>query len=219
MAGTPIPSSITLPGPYRAVVTDMDGLLVQTERQWLGAKVVLFERYGAELHDDDLAAVFGAAEMDSARYFAARFGLPPERAPALRDEYLAIVSESFASGVALAPGAVELVERLAGTVPLAMASNTRRPLMLLALRAFPAAARFDVIVSGDEAEPKPAPGLYLLACERLGVPPSEAVALEDSPTGVAAAKAAGMTCIGVPSDPRHPLAEADHVVSSLLELL
>jgi HAD superfamily hydrolase (TIGR01509 family) len=219
MAGRPILSSMTLPGPFRAVVTDMDGLLIQTERQWLAAKGVLFERYGAELHDDDLAAVFGASEMESARYFAGRFGLPPERVPSLRDEYLAIVSESFARGVELAPGAIELVERIAGTVPLAMASNTRRALMMLALRSFPSVARFDAIVSGDEAEPKPAPGLYLLACERLGVEPADAVALEDSPTGVAAAKAAGLTCIGVPSDPRHPLAEADHVVGSLLELL
>jgi HAD superfamily hydrolase (TIGR01509 family) len=81
------------------------------------------------------------------------------------------------------------------------------------------AHHFDAIVSGDEASPKPAPDIYLLACQRLGVDPGRAVALEDSPTGVTAAKGAGMTCIGVPSDPRYPLTEADIVVDSLVALL
>jgi HAD superfamily hydrolase (TIGR01509 family) len=211
--------SLTLPGPFSAVVSDMDGLLVKTERQWLQAKQLLFARYGAELREDDLAAVFGASEVASARYFATRFGLSPERVASLRDEYLVIVTGLFEQGVELTRGAAELMERLSGRVPLAVASNSRRSLMRTALRAFPASVRFDVIVSGEEAPPKPAPDLYLLACARLGVRPSTAVAIEDSPTGVLAAQAAGMTCIGVPSDPRHPLGDADHVVDSLLELI
>jgi putative hydrolase of the HAD superfamily len=83
----------------------------------------------------------------------------------------------------------------------------------------PFADRFDAITAGDEATPKPAPDIYLLSCERLGVDPAEAVALEDSPLGVAAAKAAGMTCIGVPSNRDEPLREADYVVATLSELL
>ena len=78
---------------------------------------------------------------------------------------------------------------------------------------------FDAITTADEAEPKPAPDLYLLSCERLSVDPAQAVALEDSLFGVRAAKAAGMTCIGVPSHPDEPLAPADHVIGSLTELL
>jgi HAD superfamily hydrolase (TIGR01509 family) len=218
-AADPATSRLTLPGPFRAVVCDMDGLLVQTERQWLQAKLVLFGRYGAELHEDDLAAVFGASELESARYFAARFGLDLERIPALRDEYLAIVTELFEQQITLTVGAAELMARLGGRVPLAVASNSRRSLMRIALAAFPPSVRFDVVVSGEEARPKPSPDLYLLACERLHVEPRDAVALEDSPTGVRAAQAAGLTCIGVPSDPRHPLQEADLVVPSLLELV
>lgn len=211
--------ALTLPGSYDAVVCDMDGLLVKTERQWLQAKHELFGRYGAELNEEDLAAVFGRSEMDSAHYLASRFGLPAERVVPLRDEYLAIVSDLFAQGVEPTSGALELMTRLSGRVPLAVASNSRRALMRTALQVFPGSVRFDVIVSGEEARPKPAPDLYLLACQRLGVEPAAAVALEDSPTGVRAAQAAGLTCIGVPSDPRHALREADHVVGSLLELL
>jgi HAD superfamily hydrolase (TIGR01509 family) len=219
MTADPAVSRLTLPGRFGAVVCDMDGLLVQTERQWLQAKLVLFGRYGAELHEDDLAAVFGASELESARYFATRFGLAPERITALRDEYLTIVTELFEKQVTLTSGATELMERLRGRVPLAVASNSRRSLMRIALAAFPPTVGFDILVSGEEARAKPAPDLYLLACERLAVEPSDAVALEDSPTGVRAAQAAGLTCIGVPSDPRHPLREADHVVASLLELI
>ena len=219
MSTSPALSSLQLPGQFAAVVADMDGLLVHTERLWLQAKLVLFGRYGVELTEADQAAVFGAADLASATYFSGRLGVPAAQVPELRDEYLAIISELFERGVEPTPGAIELFERLAGTVPLALASNTRRPLVDKVLRSIPFAGHFDAIVSGDEATPKPAPDLYLLACRRLGVDPASAVALEDSPTGVAAAKAAGLTCIGVPSDPREPLAQADLVVGSLTELL
>jgi HAD superfamily hydrolase (TIGR01509 family) len=210
---------LVLPGPYAAVVADMDGLLVHTERHWLQAKVVLFGRYGVELTDDDLAAVFGTSELDSARYFVGRFGLADDRVEALRDEYLDIVGALFDGGVELTDGAAELLARLSGRVPLALATNTRRPLVDKVLRSFSVAHHFDAIVTGDEARPKPAPDIYLLACRRLGVDPATAVALEDSPTGVTSAKGAGMTCIGVPSDPRYPLHQADVVVASLTALL
>ena len=66
---------------------------------------------------------------------------------------------------------------------------------------------------------KPAPDIYLLACERLGVAPSEALALEDSVSGIAAAKAAGLTCIAVPQYAEIDASAADRVVASLEELL
>jgi HAD superfamily hydrolase (TIGR01509 family) len=197
----------------------MDGLLVHTERQWLEAKTILFGRYGVELTEADQMAVFGAADLPTATYFADRLGISPERVMDLRDEYLVIIGELFDRGVELTTGAVEIIERLAEAAPLALASNTRRALVDKVLDSTPFADRFDVIVCGDEAPPKPAPDLYLLACAQLGVDPARSLALEDSPTGVAAAKSAGLTCIGVPSDPRKPLHEADLVVSSLADLL
>jgi beta-phosphoglucomutase-like phosphatase (HAD superfamily) len=208
-----------LPGPYAAVVFDMDGLLVHTERQWLQAKVVLFERYGTELTEADRAAVFGAADLASVTYFAGRFGLPEDRIEGLRDEYIDIIGGLIDDGIEITTGAPELMAHLAAKVPLALASNTRRTLVDAILRQTPFASAFDAIATGDEVAPKPAPDVYRLACRRLGVEPAQAVAIEDSPTGVTAARAAGLTCIGVPSDADHPLPEADHVVGSLLELL
>jgi len=216
---SPVRPALQLPGPYVAVVFDMDGLLVHTERQWLQAKIVLFERYNAELTASDKAAVFGAADLQSVTYFAGRFGLPPERIAGLQTEYITIIGDLIDGGVELTDGSTRLLERLKGRVPLGLASNTRRSLVERVLRQTPFGEWFEAIATGDEVPPKPAPDVYLLACERLGVDPTSAIAIEDSPTGVRAAHAAGLACIGVPSDADHPLPEADYVVESLDALL
>jgi HAD superfamily hydrolase (TIGR01509 family) len=219
MSSTELRPSLALPGPWRAVVCDMDGLLVRTDPTWVRAKVILFERHGVEFHDSDQRAVFGAAEIHSATYFTRRFGLPESEIPAVRREYMDIVHELFREPVEINQGAGELLERLSGRVPLGLASNTRRTLVDEVLGNTPFGHLFDAITTGDETDPKPAPGVYLLACERLGVHPSEAVALEDSPVGVQAAKAAGMSCIGIPSNLQEPLTEADYQLDSLTRLL
>ncbi len=214
-----VPWPPTLPGPFAAVVFDMDGLLVHTERQWLQAKIVLFERHGATLTGADKAAVFGAADLWSVTYFAGRFGLAPEHIPALQAEYIEIIGELIDTGVEVTDGASELIARLHTKLPLGLASNTRRSLVDRVLAQTPFGGSFGAIATGDEVAPKPAPDVYRLACQRLGIDPSRAVAIEDSPTGIKAARAAGLTCIGVPSDMDHPLPEADYVVGSLTELL
>lgn len=219
MSSANLSPSLTLPGPWKAVVFDMDGLLVHTEPTWVQAKVLLFGNYDVVFHEADQRAVHGAAEIESATYFTRRLGLPETEIPRIQGEYMDIVHQLFEEPVEVNPGAIELVERLTGSVPLGLASNTRRSLVDEVLAGTPLRDRFDAIATGDEVEPKPAPDVYLLACQRLGIDAADAVALEDSPLGVAAAKAAGLACIGVPSYPDEPLPEADHRVASLMELL
>lgn len=211
--------SLTLPGPWQAVVFDLDGLLVHTERQWLQAKLELFARHDRTLTDTDKAAVFGLADLETVTYFVERFDLPAERIDELRDEYIDIVGDLIDGGIELTDGAAELIGRLQGQVPIALASNTRRSLVDRILAQTPFAASFDAVATGDEVAPKPAPDVYLLACRRIDAEPSTSVAVEDSPTGVRAAQAAGLSCIGVPSDTDHPLLEADHQVATLSQLL
>lgn len=215
----PVPSSVTLPGPFAAVVFDLDGLLVHTERQWLQAKQVLFERHGSRFSPTDQATVFGWADLETVTYFATRFGLPAAHIPALRDEYIGIIGELIDGGVEVTDGAPELIDHVRRHVPLALASNTRRSLVERILAQTPFGDAFAAVATGDEVPPKPAPDVYRLACRRLGVDPTAAVAVEDSPTGVRAAQAAGLVCIGVPSDADHPLPGADRVVGSLAQLL
>lgn len=208
-----------LPGSYQGVVLDMDGLLVDTEVLWQQAARRLYAARGAPYTIDDHRAVVGTSEEFTAREFARRLGLDERRADQIRSEYLGHATDIFAGGVPVRAGAVELVTSLRGRVPVGLASNTRRDMVTDTLERSGLAGCFDVIVSGDEADPKPAPGIYLEACRQLGVDPHRSVAVEDSPTGMRAAKAAGLTGIGVPSDPGHPLAEADCVRASLLELI
>jgi HAD superfamily hydrolase (TIGR01509 family) len=140
----------------------------------------------------------------------------PGRAEALGQELLQLVERRLLEEAVAFPGAEDLVRELKGRVPIAVASNTPEHLVGGALACAGVAEYFDVVVTADQvAEPKPSPDVYLRACELLGAAPSRSIALEDSPTGVAAARAAGMFVIGIPSFPGVLLDEADLVGRSL----
>jgi len=205
---------------YRAVVFDMDGLLLDTEVLWQRAEAELFRRHGAEYTIADALAVMGTSFDVTARYFAERLGEPAERGAQLVDELRVLMLAELRREVAARPGAVELVERLRNRVPLALASNSSRNLVDAALLTASLTDAFDAIVTADDVQhPKPAPDLYLLACERLGVKPGEALALEDAAPGIAAAKAAGLTCFAVPQFAETDASAADRIIDSLEELL
>lgn len=209
-----------LSGRYRAVVFDMDGLLLDTEILWHAAEEELFRRHGGEFTWDDKLAVIGTSFEFSGQYFARRLAQPEAAGPGLVTEMIGIMHQRLREQVAGRPGAIELVERLRGRVPLGLASNSPRHLVDTALATAGLTDAFDTIVTSDDVDDsKPAPDIYLLACSRLGVRPADALALEDSPSGVAAAKAAGMTCFAVPQFAETDVSAADRVIDSLEELL
>jgi HAD superfamily hydrolase (TIGR01509 family) len=202
------------------VVFDMDGLLLETEVLWQRAEARLFVRHGAEFTFEDKLTVMGTSATFTGEFFARRLGLPGDQAAALIREVTELMHEELQSQVDARPGAVELVKRLRGRVPLALASNSPRFLVDAALKSSGFGDAFDAVVSSDDvAHHKPAPDLYLLACERLGVAPADALALEDTTSGIAAAKAAGMACIAVPQFVETDVSAADRVIDSLEELL
>jgi len=202
-----------------AVVFDNDGLLLDTESVWTRAEEDLFERRGTAFTPADKRELVGTSAEIAGGILERRLG-EPGRAAELIEELNALVVAELEHGVEAMVGARELLERLRerGT-PLGLVSNSPLRFVERSIEIVGLGHQFDVILSAHEvAAPKPAPDPYLEACRRLGVEPGPSVvALEDSPTGVAAARAAGLTVIGVPSIEGVALEEAHHIADSLLD--
>jgi beta-phosphoglucomutase-like phosphatase (HAD superfamily) len=214
-AGHPAPR-LVVPGDFGAVVFDFDGLLVDSEPGWEWAERTLLGRHGHVQTAEDRAATLGRSAEVSAAIHARILGLPEAEGARLRDELLALGREAYLAGFQLRPGAAALVGALRGRLPIAVASNTPRGLVDLALARTPFADAFTAIATRDEvAEGKPAPDVYLLACEKLGVEPARAIAFEDSLPGVTAALAAGMTVAAVPAVRDERFGIAHHLLDSL----
>lgn len=199
-----------------AIVFDCDGLLVDTEPCWDWANQQLFLRRGRDMAEVDTSPLFGRSSRDSV-VLLAQWLEEVGREQELFDELTGTVVGRMETHAQAMPGAVDLVGRLLGHgVPLAVASNSPLPIVELALGLGGLAGCFDAVVSSDHVpRPKPAPDLYLLACSRLAVDPSTAVGFEDSRTGLAALRGAGLASIGVPSLPGD--FPADWVVPSLAD--
>ena len=202
-----------------AVVFDNDGLLLDTESVWTRAEQDLFERRGLEFTPADKRELVGTSAEIAGRVLERRLS-EPGRAAELIEELNALVVAELEHGVEAMVGARELLHTLKqrGT-PIGLVSNSPLVFVRRSLEIAGFEDRFDVVLSAHEvAAPKPAPDPYLEACRRLGVDPGPSVvALEDSPTGVAAARAAELTVIGIPSIEGVALEEAHHLAESLLD--
>jgi HAD superfamily hydrolase (TIGR01509 family) len=212
------PMELSLPA---AVVFDNDGLLLDTESVWTRAERDLFERRGLDFTPQHKRELVGTSAEIAGGILERRLG-EPGRAAELIEELNELVVAELEHGVEAMVGARELIEklRLRGT-PIGLVSNSPLVFVRRSLEIVGLAESFDVVISAHEvAAPKPAPDPYLEACRRLAVEPGpHVVALEDSPTGVAAARAAGLTVIGVPSLEGMVLEEAHHIAASLLDAI
>lgn len=202
-----------------AVVFDNDGLLLDTESVWTRAEQDLFERRGLDFTPADKLELVGTSAAIAGAILERRLG-EPGRAAELIEELNEMVVAELEHGVESMIGARELLERLGERgVPLGLVSNSPLRFVRRSIELAGFEEHFDVVLSAHEvAAPKPAPDPYLEACRRLGVEAGPSVvALEDSPTGVAAARAAGLTVIGIPSVEGVLLDEAHHLAESLLD--
>jgi HAD superfamily hydrolase (TIGR01509 family) len=202
-----------------AVVFDNDGLLLDTESVWTRAEQDLFERRGLDFTPQHKRELVGTSAEIAGGILEQRLG-EPGHAAELIEELNELVVAELEHGVEAMVGAGHLLHQLSrrGT-PIGLVSNSPLDFVRRSLEIVGFSDHFDVVLSAHEvAAPKPAPDPYLEACRRLGVEAGPAVvALEDSPTGVAAARAAGLTVIGVPSLEGIELDEADEIADSLLD--
>src|SRR4051795_1081707 len=202
-----------------AVIFDNDGLTLDTEHTWTRAEAALYARYGTEFTLDHKREMLGTSGAKSALAMERHLN-QPGRGSELNAELRELVhGELDGAGVQPMPGVVALIDALLERgVPIGLATNSGREFATRALRAANVYDRFDAVVSAEDVErPKPAPDVYLAAAAALGADPARCVALEDSETGVAAARAAGMTVIGVPSFPGIALDAAHLVAPSLTD--
>jgi HAD superfamily hydrolase (TIGR01509 family) len=188
---------------FDAIVFDNDGLLLDTEEAWTRAQTTLFDRYDRVFEEQHKRSLLGTSSVTA----AARLELmldQPGRGFELVGECHELVMEEALAGVPPRPGALELVDSIRDAgLPVGLASNSSRGFVERVLSvAGLLNGHFDLIVTADDVQhPKPAPDLYLAACAGLGVAPERAAALEDSETGVASARAAGLFVIAVPYFP------------------
>jgi len=179
------------------VVWDLDGTVVDSEEYWIIAESEIVHRFGGEWTHEDGLDMIGHGLPDTARFMQGR-GVElsiDEITNALTSRVL----EQMDNEIPWRPGAHELICGLfdAG-IPLAIATMALTEMAHRVAEAIPGVS-FSAIVAGDQVtKSKPHPEAYLTAAERLGVNPSDCVAVEDSPVGVTAASQAGMFTIGVP---------------------
>ncbi len=190
-----------------AIIFDLDGTLIDTEESWDIVRRGLARDAGLAWPDGATQAMMGMSTQEWSAYLVDAVGLPvtPDEAARLTIEAMAA---HHRAGVDVLPGAVEAVRRMADRYPVAIASSSPRVLIDAAVEALGIGDLLQATVSTEEVERgKPAPDGYLRACELLGVPPGEAVAVDDAPNGIRSALAAGMAVVAVPPHFHPPSAE------------
>jgi HAD superfamily hydrolase (TIGR01509 family) len=199
--------------PFAAVILDMDGVMVDSEHQWMLLEMPFLRNLVGRWGVADHRKVVGLGVVDLYYHLVREYGLRLGKADFL-ERCGRIAHEVYQRKVSLAPGLRLFIRDLRRRrVPLGLASSSPHDWVNMVLRRFRLRPAFRAVVTSDDApgRTKPAPDLYLLAARRLKVAAARCLAVEDSSFGVRAAKDAGMTCVGLRNgqNDEQDLSEAD----------
>jgi HAD superfamily hydrolase (TIGR01509 family) len=205
-----------------AVIFDLDGVIVDSEEVWAQVREEFVREHGGRWHENAQREMMGMSSKEWSRYMADELGvsLSPQE---ISDQVVERVCEVYRRDLPLIPGAVDAVRGVGAVWRLGLASSANRPLIDFVLELAGVTSQFAVTISSEEVpRGKPAPDVYLEASARLGVEPSRAAAVEDSGSGMLAAREAGLGVIAVPNrdfpPDRDALEAADNVLDSIAEL-
>ncbi len=207
--------------PVSHVLFDMDGLLLDTEIVYTRATQQIVSRFGKVFDWSIKSNMIGRPSSDSAQYLIEALALPLSAEDYLRERDV-LMREAFPFCKPL-PGAKDLVRHLsAHAIPIAVATSSSRDLFHVKTRNHSWFSLFDAVITADDLgvkRGKPAPDIFLCAAERIGALPETTLVFEDAPSGLAAAKAAGMRAVVVPDTnmDRARYIGADLIIGSLLE--
>ena len=204
--------------PFRAVIFDCDGVLVDSEALGLRSLQQALNEVGVERSPGSLARFSGRSHGETLAELEAESGvalLASAVAKRMDECYVRLIG---ADGLRPCPGIPQLLSWLSACqIPFTLASSGPRRKVLFSLQSAGLASAFPHFLCGDDvARAKPAPDLYLAAAALVGADPTECLAIEDAPNGVRSARAAGMQVIGVTTSfGASSLAEANLIVDSL----
>jgi HAD superfamily hydrolase (TIGR01509 family) len=204
------------------VISDLDGVLVESEGAWSDARKDIALANGGRWPSEAQRAMMGMSSTEWSAYMHDELGVA--LAPAeISDAVVARLAELYRKHLPLLPGARETVIALARDWPLALASSANRPIIELVLELAGLTRCFAATVSSEEVpRGKPAPDVYLESARRIGIAPTRCAAVEDSSNGLRSAAAAGMVVFAVPNREFPPstdaLALATDVLDSIAQL-
>lgn len=204
----------------KAVVFDLDGLLVDSEPFWFKVRMEMFGRLGMTWTDDDQKALMGRNTQSWIDYVDNKLAGQLSKEEITNQTLEGMIRGYASREIRIMPGAGKALEECSEQFFLGLASGSPQVLIDAALKANGWAKYFSRILSSDDVpQGKPSPDVYIEVMKRMGVHPSATVVVEDSGSGILAGKAAGAVVIAVPNKqlmpPRETLDAADLVITSL----
>jgi len=184
----------------KALIFDMDGLMIDSERLYWQVEMELARSYRKEVKQETLWKMMGRRPIEGLRIFVEDLELPisAEEALALRD---ARMREKYRDESEAMPGLFHILDTFYGKLDLAVCTGAQREFMEIVVDRLKIRDKFEVLQASDEIQKgKPEPEIYLTTCEKLGCESQECIVLEDSSNGALAGKRAGCYTIGVPSE-------------------
>lgn len=208
---------------FRAIIFDLDGVLVESEELWAQADRMFAHTHHVTLPDELIASFKGRRQPDIIEVYREKAGLTGDTNTLLmeRSEIVKTILQQWAKPVPGAQDFLSFLERQWSDVHRALASSSPHDVIAFELRHFAFAHFFSLVVSGEDVpQGKPAPDIYVRVAENLVIEPGDCLVIEDSESGILSAKAAGMTCVALTKPYVKPeaSAQADRVVNGFAEL-